>query len=279
MTKTFFLAAFVHISLLTPPFASAGAAQQATGLKRELVAVQVRPGVTMNYLGLVGRESPVAAVVLLAGGRGVLDLGPTGSIGTDLRLNFLIRSRELFAREGFYVAVLDAASDLEEGMNGAYRLSLLHAREIGHVVAHLKGRLGVPVWLAGTSSSTLSIANAAARLPIADLPRPDGIVMTSSMTALTPVCVRTVYEASLSAIRGPVLVVSHRDDDCECSPGSAAAGSRLIAALTGTSRKEHRMFTGGLAPVSGPCAARAPHGFFGIEERVVKSIADWIRAH
>jgi len=74
-------------------------------------------------------------------------------------------------------------------------------------------------------------------------------------------------------------VVSHRDDDCDCTPGSAAAGSRLVAALTSASAKEHKIFTGGWAPISGPCAARAPHGFFGIEERVVESIAGWIKAH
>ena len=111
------------------------------------------------------------------------------------------------------------------------------------------------------------------------LPRPDGIVTTSSMTVLTPYCGMTVYEASLSAIHGAVLAISHRDDGCECSPGSAAAGAKLVAALTGTAVKEHKIFTGGLPPVSGPCAARAPHGFFGIEGSVVKAIADWIKSH
>jgi hypothetical protein len=272
MTKTLCLSAAVLASLLAMLPGPAWAGQ-------EVITVQVRPGASMTYLGLVGREKPAAAVLLLAGGKGVLNLAPLGSIGTNLRLNFLIRSRELFARQGLYVAALDAASDREDGMNGAYRLSLQHAREIGQVIAHLKGRLGVPVWVVGTSSSSMSAVNAAARLPTAGLPHPDGIVVTSSQTVLTSYCGKTVYDASLSAIRVPVLIVSHRDDGCECSPGSAAAGSRFIAALTGTSRKEHRIFSGGLAPVSGPCHARAPHGFFGIEERVVKAIADWIKSH
>jgi hypothetical protein len=276
-------------SLLVPSLASIGWAQQAEAPPTEVVAVQVRPGVVMNYLGLVGIGKPTAAVILLPGGKGVLSLGPAGSIGTDLKQNFLIRSRELFAREGFYVAALDTASDREGGMDGAYRLSLQHAREIGHVIANLKSRLGVPVWLVGTSSGTLSIVNAAVRLPMSDpmgsgrasqphLPRPDGVVATSSQTVLTPYCGKTVYEASLSTIQVPVLVVSHRNDGCECSPGSAAAGTKLVAALTGTATKEHKMFAGGVPPASGPCAARAPHGFFGIEDWVVKSIADWIKA-
>jgi hypothetical protein len=279
MRKTFGAPALFLAGLLAPPLAPVLTAQQGTGLKQELLSVQVRPGAIVTYLGLVGSAKPAGTVVLLAGGRGVLGLGPKGSIQTDLRLNFLIRSRELFARQGFYVAALDAPSDREEGMNGAYRLSLQHARDIGQLIAHLKGRLGVPVWVVGTSSSTLSAVNAAARLPAGDLPRPDGIVITSSMTELTPFCGATVYEASLSSVRVPVLIVSHRDDACECSPGSVATGGKLVAALTAAVRKEHRIFAGGLAPLSGPCAARAPHGFFGIEERVVKAIADWIKAH
>jgi hypothetical protein len=280
MTKTSCLSPLVLAGLLAlalPP----AQAQQVTGLRQELVAVQVRPGATMRYLGLVGSAKPTAVVVLLAGGKGVLGFGPPhqGYIGTDLRLNFLIRSRELFARQGLYVAAVDAASDLEDGMDGAYRLSLQHAKEIGQIIAHLKGRLGVPIWLIGTSSSSMSAVNAAARLPVAGLPSPNGIVTASSQTVLTPYCGRTVYDAPLSAIRVPVLVISHRDDGCACSPGSAAAGGRLIAALAGTSSKEHRIFSGGLPPVSDPCHARAPHGFFGIEERVVKAIADWIKAH
>lgn len=279
MTKTFYLPALLLVGLLAPPVAPALTAQQATGLTQELVAVPVRPGTTMTYLGLLGREKPATAVVLLPGGKGVLGLGPGGAIATDLRLNFLIRSRGLFARQGFYVAALDAPSDLEDGMDGAYRLSLQHAKEIGEVIAYLKGRLGVPVWVVGTSSSTLSAVNAAGCLPAGGGPQPDGIVLTSSMLTLTPFCGTSVYDASLSAIRAPVLVVFHRDDACACTPGAAAAGARLLAALPATSAKEHRIFTGGARPISGPCAARAPHGFFGIEEQVVKSIADWIKAH
>jgi len=277
MNKPFCLSALVLAGLLAPPLGPARA-QQGTGLRQELVAVQVRPNVSMTYLGLVGTAKPAAAVILMAGGNGVLGLGHRASIGTDLRLNFLIRSRELFARQGLYAAALDVASDLEDGMDGVYRLSTQHAKEIGQVIADLKGRLGVPVWLVGTSSSSISAVNAAARLPVGGLPSPDGIVTASNQTVLTPYCGRTVYDAPLAAIRAPVFLVSHRDDGCACSPGSAAAGGRLIAALAGASSKEHRIFTGGLTPLSGPCQARAPHGFFGIEERVVKVIADWIKA-
>src|SRR5262245_51894782 len=77
----------------------------------EVVTVRVRPGVTMKYLEIKPSERPKAVVILFAGGNGELALQPSGKIGTDLALNFLISSRELFAQEGLAVAALDVASD------------------------------------------------------------------------------------------------------------------------------------------------------------------------
>lgn len=262
---------------------SALAQQAPEKLKDELIAIEVRPGVTIKYLGVADDGPPKAAVILLAGGKGALKLSSSGAIGSDLGLNFLIRSRDRFAREGFYAAALDAASDQQAGMNGAYRLSLQHAREIGRIIADLKKRIGAPVWLVGTSAGTLSAAGAAARLAAVQdpWPPPHGIVLTSTMTQLDGAgyCGKSVYDAALSAFTGPVLVVSHREDGCPCSPGSGAIGATLLARFTGSSAKEHKIFTGGDSPLSGPCDARAQHGFFGIENDVVKTIADWIKSH
>jgi hypothetical protein len=249
-------------------------------LTREVVPVDVRPGVTMKYLEIKGSEPPRATVILFAGGNGILNLQPSGAIGTELALNFLIRSRERFASLGLAVAALDVASDLRStGLNGDIRLSAQHAQDVARVIGVLKNRIPAPVWVVGTSSGTISAASVAARLAQSE-PRPDGVVLTSAQTTLvTGLCGRTVYFASLETISVPVLAASHRDDRCPCSPGNAVAGAKLMAALKGTSEKEHKVFTGGSPPLSKPCMARAPHGFFGIESAVVKAIADWIAAH
>jgi pimeloyl-ACP methyl ester carboxylesterase len=251
-----------------------------TLLKTEVVTVDVRPGVTISYLGVTGGGQPKAAVILLAGGNGALNLAPSGAIGSGLAANFLIRTRGQFARQGFYVAALDAASDRQAGMDGATRLSPQYAQDIAKVIAEVKKRTGLPVWLVGTSAGTLSAASAAARIAQAEL-RPNGIVLTSTMTTLSAAdnCGKSVYDTALAAIKVPVLVVSHREDNCACTPGGAAAGAKLLAALAGTSSREHKVVTGGSPPLSGPCDARAPHGFFGIEESVVLAIADWIKSH
>jgi pimeloyl-ACP methyl ester carboxylesterase len=265
------VAAAVAVPLLAVP----AAAQLVT----EVVTVDVRPGVTMRYLDIRGAGPPSATVILFAGGNGVLRLDASGRIGTDLALNFLIRSRERFAREGLAVAALDTASDLRgSGMNGDIRLSAQHAQDVARVIAVLKKRIVAPVWLVGTSSGTISAAGVAARLAQSEA-RPDGVVLTSTQSTLVQgYCGRTVYFAQLAAIRVPVLAISHRDDGCPCSPGSAAAGAKLMAALGAAPAKQHRVFSGGGPPLSkGPCLARTPHGFFGIEGEVVKAIAEWIR--
>lgn len=250
-------------------------------VKQEVIALEGRPGVTIKYLAVTAGAKPEAAVILFPGGNGVLKLQPNGAMG-DLRLNFLIRARADFARQGLYVAGLDAPSEREAGMNGQYRLSREHAMEIASVIADVKQRSGAKVWLVGTSAGTLSAAGAAARLFSQErLPRPDGLVLTSTMTQLDGAghCGKSVYDASLNAITAPVLVVSHRDDGCACSPGIPEIGVTLLARLTASTVKEHKVFTGGDAPKSGPCDARSQHGYFGIEADVVKTIADWIKSH
>lgn len=249
-------------------------------LKTEVVTVNVRPGVTMRYFRVADAAPPKAAVILLAGGNGALKLSPSGTNGSGLSLNFLIRSRNEFARQGLVVAALDTASDYSGGMNGLIRLSRQHAQDIGKVTEELKKQTGVPVWLVGTSAGTLSAAGTSSQL--AQSPsRPHGVILTSTMTVLDAAghCGKSVYDAPLAQIKSPVLIVSHRDDGCACSPGGSAAGARLLAALSGASAKEHQIYVGGDPPLSGPCDARSPHGYFGIEGRVVKAIADWIASH
>jgi hypothetical protein len=266
-------------ALLLLPLASSASAQQAA-LKTEVITVAVRPGATMRYLGVASTMPPKAAVILLAGGNGALRLNAGGAIGSDLSQNFLVRSRGLFAREGLYVAALDAVSDHQGGMDGSVRLSQQYAADMAKVIADVKSRVGVPVWVVGHSAGTLSTANVGARLSRAGSP-PRGIVLTSAMTRLDAAahCGKSVYDAALGNIRVPVLVVSHQDDGCPCSPGNAVAVGKLVAALKGAPAKEQKIFTGGSAPKSGPCDSNAPHGYFGIEGNVVKTIADWIKGH
>jgi hypothetical protein len=136
----------------------------------------------------------------------------------------------------------------------------------------------VPVWLVGTSASTISAVSVAARFADAKSGGPDGIVLTSSLTVLAKgLCGRSIYFAPLANIRVPVLSIGHEKDACPCSPGRAEVRRKMMAALKQSPRKEHKVWTGGDPPLSKePCWARTPHGFLGVENDVVRAIAMWI---
>lgn len=250
------------------------------------VEVEVRPGVTVKYLALAKpKTTPNNAVMLFAGGNGLLDLQPNGTIGTNLSGNFLIRSRDRFVQQGLFVAVVDTPNQV--AIDGNVRLSAQYAQDMAHVIADVRGRIGKggKVWLVGTSSGTMSAASIAARLrhlspPTKDnLRRPDGIVLTSTQTTLVKgYCGRTVFNVQLSAVNVPVLVASHLADACACSPPKTSV--KVIAALTGAPAKKNATFAGGDPPKSkDPCMAFTPHGFLGVEDAVVEAIADWIGKH
>ena len=252
---------------------------------QEVVPIPLPRGATIRYLALQpggpqgGARPPAAAVVLLAGGNGILGLAPDGSITNGLSNNFLVRSRQLFADHNLYVAVLDAPSDhaTPPGLTSAYRVGLEHAQDIGVVLANVRMRAGVPTWLVGTSSGALSVANTATRTLTSPRASPIGIVLTSSLTHKSLGCPVPVTDVLLQSIRLPTLIVSHRDDACACSPAVDANG--LLAKLTNAPIKEVFIRAGGDPPLSGPCDARSPHGFFGIESTVVSDIASWIKSN
>jgi hypothetical protein len=255
------------------------------------VTVQVRPGVTVKYLALQRalKLKPKNAVVLFAGGNGLLNLQADDTIAPDLSQNFVVRSRAKFAQKGLFVAVVDTPNQI--AIDGNVRLSADYADEMGAVIQNVRGHIGSggKVWLVGTSTGTTSAASIAARFPHVKLTslfpnkvnvrRPDGIVLTSTVTTVvTGVCGKTVFDANLSAINVPVLVASHQSDACGCSP-PASAGN-VIAALTGATAKQSISFTGGGPPQdTDACQALTFHGFLGVEEAVVDAIASWIASH
>jgi hypothetical protein len=278
--------------LLSPSLALPARAETIVMRPPPPITVPVRHGVTIKYLALKKpNTSPAVAVMLFAGGNGLLNLQPNGAIGSNLKGNFLIRSRDRFVQRDLFVAVVDTPNQVV--IDGNVRLSAQYAQDIGRVIADVRGRIGKggKVWLVGTSSGTMSAAGVAAHLPHT-LPRsspipdrgdnlryPDGIVLTATQTTLVKsYCGRTVFNAQLSAINVPALVVSHVGDACQCSPAKMAP--KVIAALTSAPDKDSVMVSGGDPPISkDPCQAMTPHGFLGIEGTVVDAIAKWIKAH
>lgn len=203
-------------------------------------------------------SAPVASVILFPGGNGVV---------AEVAKNFLLRVRGRFAEQGLAVAVADAPSDHAGGMGPPFRATAPHARDVAAIIAFLKGKAPVPVWLIGTSRGTISAANAAVRLGPSQVA---GIVLTS-----------TVWSGGLSAvplaeIEVPTLVVHNRDDGCSESPYAGA--QQAMPQLAHAPAKELILVSGGTSK-SRPCDALSPHGYYQIENQVVPPIIQWIKAH
>jgi pimeloyl-ACP methyl ester carboxylesterase len=236
----------------------------------DLRTIPTRPGVSQSFLLVRPAGPPVAGVVLFAGGHGALNLhGPR----MGLAGNFLVRNRGRFATHGLLVAVVDTPSDRPDGLDG-FRTSAAHAEDVRAVIEALRAERAGPVWLVGTSMGTVSAASAAARLTGAG--GPDGLVLTSTVTRQGRERPESVGDVRLKDIQVPTLIVHHRDDACRSTPYADVPS--LLRDLTSAPRREVLTFTGGLPPQSGPCEARAAHGYLGLDAEVVAGIAKWIRA-
>lgn len=244
-------------------------ANAAFAAEEEVVKVATRPGVEQAFF-FAAPAKPSAAAILFPGGDGRVDLGKIAAGKFLDRGNFLVRARNFFVADGVAVAIVGVASDLSSGHTAVSRFGADHARDIDGVVAYLKTRARVPVWLVGTSAGTES----AASVGIALGGKIAGVVLTSSVTGNSKMHT-SVLSLGLEKIAAPVLVVAHRNDACFITPPSGA--ERIASASTASPRKRVLYFEGGDPPRSNPCQALSPHGFIGIEKEVVAAIAAFIK--
>lgn len=188
-----------------------------------------------------------------------------------------MRTRALYAAAGFITLVPDIAPDLKDGTGGVsrYRFDAPHAQDIGAMVAWLRSRTS-KVAVVGTSRGSISAANAAIRL--SGPRRPDAIVITSPY--LHPPDHR---EGHVRKIAGddpkrlsPLYVLVHEKDGCEGTSPKALAGFKTWYEASGRSLTSLALTGGG--PGSGdPCEANSPHGFVGLDGKVVDIVTDWIK--
>ena len=99
----------------------------------------------------------------------------------------------------------DGLTDYPRDLRFGFRRTAAHAMDIGAVIAHLRGRFGLPIWLVCTSCGITSVVSGGSQL---DVHRPDGIVLTSFMPA--PVTKDNhVFDLSLEKISIPALITHH----------------------------------------------------------------------
>jgi pimeloyl-ACP methyl ester carboxylesterase len=101
----------------------------------------------------------------------------------------------------------------------------------------------------------------------------------ASIRIISPVTILSLanqptFNLYASRITVPALVVWHQEDHCSFSP---LAGSATLFALIPSHGQASRAFEHGHSVATDPCGAFSEHGYAGIEEEVVKKIAEFIR--
>lgn len=258
----------------------AGGAWAAAGCG-EIITLNAHGDSAVKYALSGVSDGAKTAIVLLPGGGGFLKFDSDGC-PRKLKGNSLVRSQSLFHESGFVTALVDAPSDRhgKAGLGG-FRIKRKHAEDIGKVIADVRNRTGLPVWLIGTSRGAISAANAASRQSGAAAP--DGLVLTSPVTSgyeggRKPWVAQTVFSNDLDTIRIPVLVVVHEADKCVRTP--PILGPRVIRKTN--TRRGQAVSVGRGEDRSGgesvkACKGRSPHGFLGQEAEVVAGISRFIR--
>lgn len=242
----------------------------------EAIAVETEYGGDLRFL-LLKPDNPEAAVILFTGGKGYLGLSDSRELLRQ-KGSFLIGNREAFVKHGLMVAVIDAPSGVSD-LRRTYRMSEQHSQDIEAVVWELKKRAIVPVWLIGHSRGTYSAANGAIRLK----ELVGGLILTSTVTKA-----REKYESyktypngvmsmELATIKVPVMVLANKTDSCTSTPASNAES--LAKAFTGTPKVAVKIFDGEHEPKQDHCKEVSQHHFFGFQDKVLSSIADFIKAN
>lgn len=242
------------------------------------VVVDIPTRGTVMHVLVDAPDNAKAAVILIAGGAGRLDIASSGRIGS-LAGNQVVRTRSDYAKAGFIAATPDIAEDLKDGVSGvrsSYRWGTEQAEDLGLLVDYLR-RQAPKVYLVGTSRGALTVANAAVRLQ--GTQKPDAIVITSGMLMDQGKRQPSVQGnvSPLDNITMPVLLMANEYDACAVTPASSVAP--FAKQLKAAAKVDVVMLKGGEADKPGQeCEAGGFHGFRGLDAEVVAAITGWLKA-
>jgi len=238
----------------------------------EVKELPTRAGVTVKFV-YAKAVNPIASAILFPDGYTANAIYPDGGRKID---NFLTSDATRFLQNGISVVIADVPSD--QSFWNKFRNTPEHAQDNAALMAFLKQQANVPVWAIGHGNGALSAASfGLANAQVA------GVVLASP-TQKAPFGVSAahpVFLAALDQIKQPVLVVQHKEDGCTVSKFEGV--QEVVAALKGSKKKELITMDGGSsssgsAGYNSPCH-RGYHGYFGIEDAVIKQMADWIKAN
>lgn len=241
--------------------------QQENVVDERVIELLLTTGAKQRLL-YVRPAHPSATVVMLPGGAGDIGIERDGNLAHGQ--NFLVRTRTLWAAQGFAVVIPDTVD--EASLRGT-RSTPAYAAVVADLIAFAQGEVKGAVFLLGTSQGAIAAMNGAAHAPAGGL---SGLVLTESVSRLGG-SHETVFDADPAAVRVPVLIVANRDDRCNVAPPDDAP--RIAAALTNAGDVQVLKVSGGVDRSRRACGSLSPHGYYGIENEVVDRISQWMHNH
>ena len=240
----------------------------------EHIIVQSRPGVTVGVT-YSAPQRPAASVVLIEGGPGNpnIEEGRTDGRSSGRDRGFLVISEPYFREEGLAVALMRAPSDQGERLDGSFRNTGEHVRDVEAVIDFLKSEQPTQVWLVGMSLGSGSVGNVAVNSSKVD----GGVVFVSSVSDEGEHNVMPARFRVLEKIAHPVLAIAHEKDGCPSARPECA--NDIIVKCENAPVKEVKLFSGGLNEGDHPCRPRTYHTYFGIEQEVAQYISGFIKAN
>ncbi len=203
-------------------------------------------------------------IIMFPGGDGYVGIGEDGSVTNNK--NFVIRTRENWARRNFAVLIVDGVPG--RSLRGT-RSSRVYGNVTEAVLTLARSLTSLPIWVMGTSQGSIAAMNAAAharRQTIA------GVVLTESVS-VPGKSTETVFDADPSDVEVAALVVSNRRDACRVAPPWMAA---RIAKSMKHAHVDLIYEDGGVQNSSNVCGSMSPHGYWGMDERVIDDIERWM---
>lgn len=233
----------------------------------ELVVLQSRPGVTQPIYIETETQTPKWVVLDYAGNSGDLHLHEDGP--HHFKGNFTIRTASYWLQQGDATVMVDTPSDYADGADDSYRASKDALKDTEAIVAEVRKRFPeAKVALFSTSRGTISVANFVNREPALA----DAFILTSPVSVMSR---HVGGRAKISIDHSDqyrVLYVANKGDVCRATPYD---GSRALAESGNFPFVAEESHEGGGDPHS-DCGGHAPHGYLGIESKVMNDINGWL---
>lgn len=231
--------------------------------------------------------TPKAIVVLFTGGNGnAVVIGSAATKTTkQVGANFLVRSAEMFADQGYLAVTIDSPSDkkLESGASSYlyddYRISAALAQDIATILNEVNNK-NLNVFLAGTSRGGISVLN---QFKVANAISMSVPVNTTApgyaeVAGSHPVGQTTQGEIAPADVYVPVHYLVNPAETCGVTKQPSAGDQTMFDSFANSGQNQFASFStsgNGVTKIGNGCKSMHHHGFLGSESDAVLATTNW----